>query len=361
MKYKILISIILILFLSFLLSNYITQKSETEHNTFIDNHLPFWHKTNKLMIMSYNIRSSNIDADKHKWSNRKKLVAETLNHYRPDIISTQEGLKSQLLELRKMVPGYGYYGILNDIKAEDENLAIFYNIDTVKLIKSGHFWLSETPDISNSKSWNMMFPRMVTYIHGVQISKNKQEFIVINTHFDHDSTESRVNSSKLIIKKIKELFNNKEGDGSLPIFITGDFNEAPSNPSYNEFILNGFKDSYVQCSDTSISTSNTINISNIVTKCYQEISTASTVHFYYGHLLNNFIAKVILYLAFRVHSGSFPTWGRYHIDWILYLESKDCKYSVQVLTYHVINDLLVSDIHPSDHYPVLGVYDLNKR
>ncbi len=137
MKFKFLVIMLIILVMAYFFSNYVTKDEEERHNKHIDLHLNFWHKSKKLMIMSYNIRSSNIDTEgKHKWSNRKMWVAETLNHYRPDIISTQEGLKPQLLELSKMIPGYWYIGLLKDIKPEDENLVIFYNKNTIRPLKN---------------------------------------------------------------------------------------------------------------------------------------------------------------------------------------------------------------------------------
>lgn len=48
--------------------------------------------SNQLKIMSYNIRSSNLDSDLQKWDNRKAKVFNLINIYNPDIIATQEGL-----------------------------------------------------------------------------------------------------------------------------------------------------------------------------------------------------------------------------------------------------------------------------
>ena len=40
---------------------------------------------------------------------------------------------------------------------------LFINKDKIKVVKSGDFWLSETPNVAGSKSFSSSFPRLCTW------------------------------------------------------------------------------------------------------------------------------------------------------------------------------------------------------
>jgi endonuclease/exonuclease/phosphatase family metal-dependent hydrolase len=55
------------------------------------------------------------------------------------------------------------------------------------LLASGWFWLSETPEIPGSKSWNSAYPRTVNWARlACQISGALRTYV--NTHFDYEPT-----------------------------------------------------------------------------------------------------------------------------------------------------------------------------
>ena len=171
-----------------------------------------------LKVMSFNVRLS-VDSDKeNSWNNRKTDVLKLIEYYHPDVMGVQEPVPQQMKELKAGLPQYDFVGVgREDGKDKGEYSAIFYDTKKVKVIKSGTFWLSETPDVP-SKGWDAALPRICTYAQFKEIKSGK-EFWAFNVHFDHIGMEARVNSSKLILEKIKE-FNTK----NLPIVLTGDFN-----------------------------------------------------------------------------------------------------------------------------------------
>lgn len=70
-----------------------------------------------------------------------------------DIFGTQEVLHNQLEDLLAALPDYEYVGVgRNDGMTEGEYASIFYKTDSVKCLSSGHFWLSETPEVVGSVS-----------------------------------------------------------------------------------------------------------------------------------------------------------------------------------------------------------------
>ncbi|WP_167459694.1 endonuclease/exonuclease/phosphatase family protein [Chryseobacterium arthrosphaerae] len=171
-----------------------------------------------LTVMSFNIRL-NVESDKENaWPQRKQDVADLLTYYHPDYFGVQEALPEQMKDLKTGLKNYNYIGVgRDDGKEQGEFSAIFYDTGRLDVVKSGTFWLSETPE-KPSKGWDAALNRICTYAV-FKDKKSKKEFLAMNLHFDHVGNVARVKSSELILKKIKEL-NPK----NLPVTLSGDFN-----------------------------------------------------------------------------------------------------------------------------------------
>ncbi|WP_027387108.1 endonuclease/exonuclease/phosphatase family protein [Chryseobacterium gregarium] len=171
-----------------------------------------------LKVMSFNIRL-NVDSDKeNSWTNRKQDVADLLSYYHPDYFGVQEALPGQMKDLKSGLKNYDYIGVgRDDGKEKGEFSAIFYDTERLQAVKSGTFWLSETPE-KPSKGWDAALNRICTYAV-FKDNKSKKEFMALNLHFDHIGNIAREKSSELILKKIKEI--NPE---NLPVTVSGDFN-----------------------------------------------------------------------------------------------------------------------------------------
>ena len=174
-----------------------------------------------VKMMSFNIRLDVASDGDNRWDIRKDKVAGLVNFYEPDFVGGQEVQHHQLTYLLNTLDGYDYIGVgRDDGKQEGEYSCIFYKKNDFKLIKQSTFWLSPTPD-SVSFGWKAACRRVCTY--GLfQSNKTKQFVWVFNTHFDHISEEARLESAKLIIKKIGEV-NQK----NYPVILSGDFNSKP--------------------------------------------------------------------------------------------------------------------------------------
>ncbi|MEJ5052499.1 endonuclease/exonuclease/phosphatase family protein [Chryseobacterium culicis] len=171
-----------------------------------------------LTVMSFNIRL-NVESDKdNAWPKRKQDVADLLTYYHPDYFGVQEALPEQMKDIKTGLKNYDYIGVgRDDGKEKGEFSAIFYDTNKLEVVKSGTFWLSETPE-KPSKGWDAALNRICTYVV-FKDKKSKKEFLAMNLHFDHVGNVARVKSSELILKKIKEL-NPK----NLPVALSGDFN-----------------------------------------------------------------------------------------------------------------------------------------
>ena len=171
-----------------------------------------------LKVMTYNIRLS-LESDKENaWDNRKEDALALMSYYHPDYFGVQEAVPQQMVDIKTNLKDYDYVGVGRDAgKKQGEYSAVFYDRNKLEVLKSGTFWLSETPE-KPSKGWDAAYNRVCTY--GLfKIKKSGKKFYAFNVHFDHVGDVARVNSSKLILEKIKELNSQ-----NLPLTLTGDFN-----------------------------------------------------------------------------------------------------------------------------------------
>ncbi len=176
-----------------------------------------------LPVMTFNLRFNNPGDGINAWPNRKQWAASQVSFHQADIVGVQEALYGQITDLLGMLPGFSFTGVgRDDGKEKGEFSAILYNNRRVKLLKSATFWLSETPDIPGSKSWDAAITRVVTWALFRDL-KTKKEFYFFNTHFDHIGKIARRTSAEILLKKVKDIA------GAQPAIITGDFNAHPDD------------------------------------------------------------------------------------------------------------------------------------
>lgn len=171
-----------------------------------------------LKVMTFNIRLD-LDSDKeNSWKHRKADVIDLLDYYHPELFGVQEALPQQMKDLRNGLRDFLSVGVGRDDGTDKgEYSAIFYDHNKLKLLDSGTFWLSETPE-KPSKGWDAALNRICTY--GLfKTKKGGNRFWAFNVHFDHIGNEARKNSAKLILEKI-EAFNKR----NFPVVLMGDFN-----------------------------------------------------------------------------------------------------------------------------------------
>lgn len=187
-----------------------------------------------LKVMTFNIRcqSGEKEDDINYWGSRKYLVAEIIEKYNPGIIGMQEAEKRQIDDLENLLENYRWLGVgRDDGKDAGEFSPIFYDSTKYDSQWDSTFWLSPTPQIP-SKGWDAMLNRIATFAL-LKNKENGKEFYFFNTHFDHIGDTARIESAKLIIKKIREI------PADLPVIFSGDFNVTSESEPYK--ILTGEK------------------------------------------------------------------------------------------------------------------------
>lgn len=174
-----------------------------------------------LTLVTCNIRFDNPADGANSWSHRRLFLRDILLSHSPDIIATQEGRFHQLQDLDSLLPDYE---LVDDHRAwigERMYPTFFVKKNRFEKMKSEDIWLSETPDIAGSRSFDSAFPRLMTWMK-IQPVNSHNDLWLVNTHLDHVKEETRLGQVKVLAKELKKFWKQ---DDSL--IIMGDFNEGP--------------------------------------------------------------------------------------------------------------------------------------
>lgn len=180
-----------------------------------------------LRVMTFNVRYPNPDDGANRWERRRDLMVRTIREQHPDVLGTQELYKLQGDYLASKLPHYTWFGVGRYGDDRDEHMGVFYRTDRLRLVESGNFWLSDTPDKPGSISWGHPLPRMVTWAL-FEMKAGGRRFYCYNTHFPYrDQDEpARTRAAQEIAGRLKSL------PAKLPFVLTGDFNTTPGSPAH---------------------------------------------------------------------------------------------------------------------------------
>ena len=176
---------------------------------------------------NYNIRyvnASNGDTGEKLWANRRSYVIQNIIGFDFDIVGLEEVTgnnedsvtgKSQLQDLRDMLPGYADYSVEREGKDYSYN-SIFYKQSKYTELNRGFFYLNEHPSTPGA-GWGGEIPRTCIWLHLLDKASG-QDFYFVCTHVNYGPTESGIQSAKLIGQRIRALV------GQTPMVLVGDFN-----------------------------------------------------------------------------------------------------------------------------------------
>jgi endonuclease/exonuclease/phosphatase family metal-dependent hydrolase len=191
------------------------------------------------VLCTFNIRyDARHDKGAKSWEARRNLTAETIKKINPDILGLQEVLLPQLHFLKEKLPEFEHLGVgREDGKNGGEFSPLFFRKDKYKALKHGSFWLSETPEIPGSSSWDNRNIRLCTWGE-LRDQRTKKKITVYNTHWDHQGQQSRINSAALILSRMKTFAHG-------PTILMGDFNATERNPALKKLTDANFSNAYL--------------------------------------------------------------------------------------------------------------------
>ena len=180
-----------------------------------------------VRVMSFNIRYSSAPDGENSWDKRKELLLDVIRKADPDLLGTQEVLAGQFDFLGKQLEGYTAVGVgRDDGVRKGEFSAVLYKTDRFEAADSGTFWLSETPDVAGSKSWDSSLPRVATWARLRDQAVKGREVLFVNTHWDHRGKQARVEAGRIIRAWISKHA------GKASVVVTGDLNVHDDNEGF---------------------------------------------------------------------------------------------------------------------------------
>lgn len=178
-----------------------------------------------LRVMTFNLRLPT-DADgANRWALRREQVVRLLAAQQPDVIGMQELYAEQGDYLVAQLPGYAWFGEGRRGGPGDEHVGVLYRHDRLRVLASGDFWLSDTPDVPGSITWQHLYPRLATWAL-FQRKVDGRRFYLFNTHLPYRDEDqvARLRGVSLLRERIAAL------PADVPVVLTGDFNIGPDNP-----------------------------------------------------------------------------------------------------------------------------------
>ena len=192
-----------------------------------------------LKILCCNVRKNLLEDEQagNGWDARKEFCTEVIVSQCPDVICLQECFNAQFEDLRCRLPEFDSFGLANPgVEFNPSNL-IFFARDRLEMISAGGFWLSETPHVAGSQSWDSAHPRFANWVH-LRERGSGREFRVTNTHLDHIGQTAREKQAQLIVEAAAALPDD------LPQLLTADFNADAANPAIEVIKAGGWLDTY---------------------------------------------------------------------------------------------------------------------
>ncbi|HCE45430.1 MAG TPA: endonuclease [Lentisphaeria bacterium] len=190
-----------------------------------------------MKILTCNIRYLGAEDGDNGWKYRKDFCAEIIKSQSADMICFQEVWKQQFEDLHRALPGYQTFGMADVPQGRNPQNCIFYRKNKFNFISSGGYWLSETPHVPGSRSWDSACIRLANWIR-LEVLNTKTEFRIVNTHLDHVAQEARENQARIIVEDTKAYQED------YPQILTGDMNCDFSNKAIKVFKSGGWIDTF---------------------------------------------------------------------------------------------------------------------
>ena len=177
-----------------------------------------------VRVGTYNVRMLDGDVGTDDaWDERKGDLVALVRSLDLDVFGMQEVTPEQAEYFRNELPEWSFVGEHREAdRVSGEASPVFYRTSRFEPVKSGTFWLSETPETPGSRSWGTACARVCSYLV-LRDRRTDKVFCFANTHTDHVSAQAREKGMMLIIDRMRQF-----GAGA-PIVFTGDHNCCPSD------------------------------------------------------------------------------------------------------------------------------------
>jgi len=273
-----------------------------------------------LSAMTFNVRYDEPADGSQAWPHRRELVIATIRSHDPDLIGLQEPTASQFEEIAAGLAEYTAFGLFTDEWSGVEPHGGFFRTERFELRASGLFWLSETPEIAHSVSWdNDWGPRACGWVR-LRDRLTDRELVFASTHVDTNAG-SWLPSAQALHRELAAGADERTADDPA-IVLVGDFNCPAGSDAHRYLLSDGrYRDAWLEAGRAD--------------------DGEVTYHGFTG------ATRLTDRAAYPPDAFAFHN---YRIDWILVrggLTSTAADIDVR----------REDDVMPSDHYPVMAVLE----
>jgi len=175
-----------------------------------------------MKIISSNIRFDNPQDGENAWGFRKNILTSLLLNFSPDIICTQEGREPQLRDFANCLD----FDLLDQARYwinERMYPSIYVRKNIFEVLNFKDIWLSDTPHIAGSSSFDSAFPRLACWVQ-LSHKQTNQTFDLVNVHLDHLQESTRLQQIQVLIDELLKLDISTDH-----LIVAGDFNTHPNS------------------------------------------------------------------------------------------------------------------------------------
>src|SRR5215813_6575671 len=104
--------------------------------------------------MTFNVRFDSDEEGVPPWNRRRAQALEIIRKSDPDLISLQEADASQWVDICEGLAGYSSFGVFDDGSGNVEPHGGLFRTSRFERRDAGVFWLSDTPSVPHSVSWD---------------------------------------------------------------------------------------------------------------------------------------------------------------------------------------------------------------
>ncbi|WP_310599354.1 endonuclease/exonuclease/phosphatase family protein [Desulfobulbus sp.] len=180
-----------------------------------------------IRVMSFNIRYGLAPDGENHWHHRKHLALARIRAFGPDLLGLQECRDDeQAAFVRQGLPDLHFYGVHRQGPGDTalEMAPLLFRPAAFTLLDSGCFWLSETPEVPGSMSWDSAYARTVSWAR-LACRTTGRELTYVNTHLDYEP-EAVVNHARCLRHWLDRI------ESGMPLIVTGDFNADKDSEPY---------------------------------------------------------------------------------------------------------------------------------
>lgn len=178
-----------------------------------------------IKVMSFNILRGDLEGPDHLWSQRRAGALAMIKKQEPYLMGLQECTWTQRQNILSQDKRLKAVGVAVDGQKQDytnvSSNPIIYRSDIFELQEWGTFWLSDTPDVTGSYTWDASKPRTCTWAR-FKTRCNGRRFYYFNAHIQNgaDGKNARTRSIVLIMDRMQTM----NAGSALPVIFGGDMN-----------------------------------------------------------------------------------------------------------------------------------------